>query len=573
MDSVTFTFDKYGEKALELVQEGKNLFITGKAGTGKTTLLRHIIDNNKKYKRIVVAAPTGVAANNAGGVTMHSLFGLPLVPYLPGHKMRDLYSLDEGQAELLRQIDMLIIDEVSMVRCDMLDATDRILCYYRKSRKPFGGVQLIMFGDLFQLMPVAKDEERITLIEEYDTLYFFGSKALSKLKYSMLELQHVYRQDEKVFINILNHIRIGKSSTKDLRLLNSRYVEDYRPKVNQEVTVLMTHNRQVDRYNSEQLSKLRGRSKEFKARIEGFFPHDDYPVDYYLEFKKGARVMFVKNDNEGRYYNGTMGRVLSLGDDYVEVKIDGKIQPVIVEKQRWDKIIYKVNKKTKEIITEICGSYIQIPLRLAWAVTVHKSQGLTFDNVIIDADKAFASGQVYVALSRCRTLEGIILKSKISSRIIKSDPDVAKYMNSVDTILLDGRQRTYIDMQEEEWEPEPLVVYAGWKTIDKIRNGQKAYQRSIDDEYIYGEDIFKTHKGNYVIDDAFKGRKRKWRVFDMNGGTCPFVPRKYKFLRICSSQVGSGVTVEIASTNIGMNKDKDLWVVQWRLGNIIKSKK
>lgn len=282
--------------------------------------------------------------------------------------------------------------------------------------------------------------------------------------------------------------------------------------------------------------------------------------------------MFVKNDNEGRYYNGTMGSVLSLGDDYVEVKIDGKNNSVYVEKQRWDKIIYKVNKKTKEIITEICGSYIQIPLRLAWAVTIHKSQGLTFDNVIIDADKAFASGQVYVALSRCRTLDGIILTSKISSRIIKSDPEVAKYMNSVDTILLDGRQRTYIDLQEEEWEPEPLVVYAGWKTIDKIRNGQKAYQRSIDDEYIYGEDIFKTHKGAYVIDDAFKGRKRKWSLFDMNGGTCPFVPRKYKLLRVCSSQGGRGVTVEIASTNIGMNKDEDSWVVQWRLGNIIKNK-
>lgn len=468
--------DKYGKEALKLVLNGKSLFITGKAGTGKTTVLREITAQCKGIgKNVVVLSPTGVAAKNAGGVTIHSFLHLPLGPYIPGLRMPKLYSLKEEEIRVVNKVDLIIIDEVSMVRCDLLDEVDDVLRHYRKNSLPFGGIQVVMFGDLYQLMPVAQEEDWEKLKDKYKSPYFFSSKIMERINCPMFELKIIHRQDDRNFVTLLNNVRLGHVSTAELKELEGRYKKNFVPNDSEGYIRLTTHNWRSRKYNEQRLDELSSSVFEYKAYIEDFFPKEEYPTNYVLRLKRGARVMFIKNDNEFKQYvNGTLGTVVSLGDRGIVVKTDDGIE-VGVERQTWDFYRYHINKKTKEIEAILCGSFKQYPLKLAWAVTIHKSQGLTFDKVIIDAGKAFTYGQVYVALSRCRKFHGIVLVSPITSKIINTDPIVTEYMKSVRRIIIDedetddsirhlssiqGKQRT-LWMLKDGLTPQQIAEQSG----------------------------------------------------------------------------------------------------------------
>lgn len=423
--------DNIWKKAFELTRKGKNLFITGKAGTGKTTLLKEVVSRLKEENKMVaVTAPTGVAAHNAEGVTLHSLLRLPLNPYLPGIKIPKLYSLNDDERRVVRNLDVLIIDEVSMVRCDMMDAADDILRHYRSSKEPFGGVQIVMFGDLYQLMPVAVEEDEKELTKYYKSFYFFGSNVMKKLDYSMLELKTIYRQDDRSFVNLLNTIREGTLSLAEQNKLDQLYRPKYKEPKGSHQIIITTHNWKSRWLNQKKLDAMSKREREYKAYIDGYFPRPEYPTNYNLRLKVGARVMFLRN-MDGIYYNGMLGTIVSLSDHNIVVKTDNDGREIDVEKDRWDFERYHLNKKTKELEIEKIGSFVQYPLKLAWAITIHKSQGLTFENVVIDAGKAFAAGQVYVALSRCRQFNKIVLMSKITPKVVKIDPSVEQYLKSV----------------------------------------------------------------------------------------------------------------------------------------------
>ncbi len=416
---------------------GRSIFLTGKAGTGKTTFLKYITRTTSK--RFVVLAPTGVAAVNAGGSTIHSFFLLPLCPYLPDvkelvteYQMPESYrSLRKDRVKILRTLDLIIIDEISMVRADLLDAVDMTLRRYRRSDKPFGGVQLLMIGDARQLSPVVKESERQYMEQVYPSPYFFHSKALRRLQYITIEFEKVYRQQDLEFLDILNAVRENRLEGELLRKLNSRVGAACGHGKNADDTSepirLMTHNRQGDDVNSRKLDALPGEAVSFAAEVEGDFPENSYPADEMLVLKKGSQVMFIRNDSEGRFYNGKIGRVESFdSDDSVTVSdADGNL--ISVQPVEWQNIKYALDEESGEIKQNIIGQFRQLPLRIAWAITIHKSQGLTFDRVTIDAGAAFAFGQVYVALSRCRTLEGISLDSPISPSAIYSDSDVSSF--------------------------------------------------------------------------------------------------------------------------------------------------
>lgn len=421
------------EKNLELRQAwefvehtGMSIFLTGKAGTGKTTFLKTL--KSHSHKRMVVVAPTGVAAINAGGVTIHSFFQLPLSPYVPNAKMEQRFAYSKEKRKIMRTIDMLVIDEISMVRSDVLDAVDNVMRRFREHDKPFGGVQLVMIGDLHQLTPVVRDEEEKILREYYNTTYFFGSKALQSIDYVTIELHHVYRQQDESFLKILNDIRDGHPTADDLKTLNSRYNPSFRPNAKDDYIRLTTHNSKADDYNNYELLALKTPSYTFEAEIEKEFPPSDYPTDMRLTLKTGAQVMFLKNDPKGRYYNGRIGHVTYVDERQILVLCPGDEKAIEVEKEVWENTKYKLNDSTNQIESEVVGTFTQYPLRLAWAITIHKSQGLTFDHAIIDAQLSFASGQVYVALSRCKTLEGMVLASPIEPSAIINDSRVSDYV-------------------------------------------------------------------------------------------------------------------------------------------------
>ncbi|MBR1488693.1 MAG: AAA family ATPase [Bacteroidales bacterium] len=405
-----------------------SLFLTGKAGTGKTTFLRYIVE--KTSKRCVVLAPTGVAAINARGSTIHSFFSLPLCPYLPDvQELRNEYQMPERYRRLrkdkvliLRTLDLLVIDEVSMVRADLMDAVDMTLRRVRRSIEPFGGVQLLMIGDARQLSPVVREEERPFLERVYPSPYFFHSKALQQLPYVTLELQKVYRQEDSDFVEILNAVRDARISAGMLQRINARVGAP----AGEDWIRLTTHNHQADSENAARLAALPGDAARMEALVEGEYPEGLYPAAASLELKPGARVMFIRNDPEGRYYNGKLGTVAVLEEDIVRVLADSG-EETAVDRQEWQNLQYTLDERSGEIRQEVKGTFRQFPLRPAWAVTVHKSQGLTFDHVVIDIGSAFAFGQVYVALSRCRTLEGISLVRPVRRDLLISDADVTAF--------------------------------------------------------------------------------------------------------------------------------------------------
>ena len=402
---------------------GRSIFLTGKAGTGKTTFLKTVMQQSRK--RPIVVAPTGVAAINAGGVTIHSFFQLPFSPYVPGAKVESKFDFSREKRKIIASIDLLIIDEISMVRADLLDAIDAVLRRFRDHNLPFGGVQLLLIGDLAQLTPVVTPEDERLLKPYYDTPYFFGSKALQQIDYVTIQLEHVYRQQDESFIQILNEVRNGHPSDETLEKLNSRVTPN-----SQLAIRLTTHNHLANYYNESELQKLPGRSYHYHAEISGTFPDYSYPTAETLELKVGAQVMFVKNDPSGEhlYYNGRIGKVVEASEKHLTVYCEGDANAIEVEPLEWENTRYTLNEVTREIESEVQGTFKQLPLRLAWAITIHKSQGLTFDHAIIDANQSFAPGQVYVALSRCRTLEGLVLAAPLEAHAIINDERVDSYI-------------------------------------------------------------------------------------------------------------------------------------------------
>ena len=410
-------------------QTRKNIFLTGKAGTGKTAFLHKIKEESPK--RMIVTAPTGVAAINAGGMTLHSFFQLPFGLHLPGASREEnkqkRFSRDKIQ--LIHALDLLVIDEISMVRADLLDAVDAVLRRYRDDATPFGGVQLLMIGDLHQLPPVVKTEDWDLLRAYYDTPYFFGSLALQKTDMVAIELKEIFRQSDRRFIDLLEKVRNSQIDSALLETLNSRHVPGFQPEAEDDFITLTSHHASSSDLNSKRLASLTEGLKTFKAKTAGEFPEAAYPTEETLEFKKGAQVMFVRNDlsPEKRYFNGKIGKVTRFSRDEIFVRCKGEKEDIAVKAVEWQNIRYSMDEETREIKEDVLGTFTQFPLKLAWAITIHKSQGLTFDRVIIDARAAFAHGQVYVALSRCRSFEGIVLSSRINHSSVKTDSVVKRY--------------------------------------------------------------------------------------------------------------------------------------------------
>jgi hypothetical protein len=406
-------------------QTRRHVYLTGKAGTGKTTFLHRVTAEVAKH--LVVVAPTGVAAINAKGQTIHSLFQLPFGLIRPGDTRQKKRRFSKDKVELLNSIDLLIIDEISMVRADVLDGIDEVLRYIRRTEEPFGGVQLLMIGDLHQLPPVVKDEEREELLSLYGTPYFFGSRALERAKLATIELTHIYRQADQQFIELLNRVRNDDLDDAVLARLNERFRPDFDPVEADNFITLTSHNHAANRINDDKLRRLTGQQHDFTAVVTGKFPASMYPNSLDLHFKVGAQVMFNRNDRDKLYYNGKIGKIVAIEGELIKVQCPGEEHIISVSPITWENISYAMDGKTKEVNGTPIGSYTQHPLRLAWAITIHKSQGLTFDKVVIDAADAFAHGQVYVALSRCKTFEGIILRSRIGDRSVKTDRVISNY--------------------------------------------------------------------------------------------------------------------------------------------------
>ena len=415
-----------------------NLFLTGKAGTGKTTFLKRLKELSPK--RMIVLAPTGIAAINAGGMTIHSFFQLPFSPYVPGTTFgsgeQKRYQFSKLKRNIIRSIDLLVIDEISMVRSDLLDAVDSVLRQYRKRHDlPFGGVQLLMIGDLQQLAPVVTPQEEHLLGQHYDTPFFFSSNTLKQVGYLTIELKKVYRQQDEQFISLLNQIRENKASEATLQALNQRYIPNFVPPKEGNYIRLTTHNAPAQYINEQQLAALPAQSFSFTADIEGDFPETSYPADFKLTLKPGAQVMFIKNDPQHRFYNGMIGEVIGVRTDEdgskITVRSKDSGEEFDLEKMEWTNAKYTLNEKTKEIEETVEGKFMQYPLRLAWAITIHKSQGLTFEHAIIDASHSFTHGQTYVALSRCKTLEGMVLSQPLSRGAIISSQTVDAFTSQL----------------------------------------------------------------------------------------------------------------------------------------------
>ena len=405
-----------------------NIFLTGKAGTGKTTFLKDV----KKYtkKNHIVLAPTGVAAVNAGAMTIHSFFQFGFGPYVKGiSEPEGNYMMRREKRELIKSLELIIIDEISMVRADVLDHINDELQRIRRNSEPFGGVQLLMIGDLQQLPPITPDNELEILKPHYDSMYFFDSKSLRNSDYYCIELKSVYRQTDQRFIDILNRVRTGDVTHSDLDELNSHHVADFRPAQGDNYIQLVTHNRMADAINQREMAALSADTFMFDAKVTGTFPEDAFPTSRQLEIKKGAQVMFVKNDPDKRFINGMLGEVEEVSDDSISVRLSGKDNIVKVEPTAWENIRYHMNEETHQIESTKIGSFMQYPIKPAWAITIHKSQGLTFDKAVIDAHEAFSPGQAYVALSRCRSLDGMVLSEKLTQRAIITDSIVDEYMN------------------------------------------------------------------------------------------------------------------------------------------------
>jgi len=481
--------DNYEQHIAEqfVLNTGKNIFLTGKAGTGKTTFLQNIVKQSKKQTMVV--APTGVAAINAGGMTIHSVFQLPLTAFIPQENtgieptnftdwtnLRNLHGMRKEKIQLIKELELLIIDEISMVRADLLDAVDFSLKRYRRNNLPFGGVQVLAIGDLFQLSPVMKDHIWFTLKNYYKSGYFFSSQVWQNANALIVELKKIYRQKDETFVNILNNVRWGEHTAQDIERLN----QNYNPNPDKtSVITLTTHNYKANNTNSTELNKLKSPTYTFKAEITGKFNESAYPVNEELTFKTGAQVMFIRNDVEGEYYNGKTGIITNINYDVITVK-DNEGKELKVGKTEWLNSKYTVDKETQKIKKEDIGSFKQVPIKLAWAVTVHKSQGLTFEKVIVDLEDTFAPGQLYVALSRCVSLEGLQLSSQISARNVIVDKSILEFHRNnalpanIEPVLKDEKLHYENQLLQKAFSLKKIFdAHQQWSyTFKKVENSQ-----------------------------------------------------------------------------------------------------
>ena len=478
------------ELALQFIEKtDRNLFITGKAGTGKTTFLHKI--KQESLKRMVIVAPTGVAAINAKGVTIHSFFQMPFGPILPNqiaNTSNAQRKFSKTKIDIIKSLDLIIIDEISMVRADLLDGIDQVMRRYKNRNKVFGGVQILMIGDLQQLAPVVRPNEWSLLQAHYNTVYFFSSKAYQEANVVSIELKHIYRQKNEDFIKILNEIRTDTLSDMSAKILNKNYNPSFSPTKEEGYITLTTHNNRANLINESELNKLKIKSSFFKAEISGKFSENAYPNAERLELKVGAQVMFIKNDSstDKRYYNGKIGIITAISKESVTVKCANEIDEIVTEKETWSNINYSINEETKAIKEEMIGAFSQIPLRLAWAITIHKSQGLTFEKAIIDAEASFAHGQTYVALSRCTSLEGLVLKTPITSSAIINDSTVSVFNESVEenhpdeSVLNESEKHFQLNLISEILDYQPLL-YPITRLIDVFYNNRTSIKGDVID--------------------------------------------------------------------------------------------
>ena len=478
------------ELALNFIEKtDRNLFITGKAGTGKTTFLHQI--KKESLKRMVIVAPTGVAAINAKGVTIHSFFQMPFGPILPNqiaNTSNAQRKFSKTKIDIIKSLDLVIIDEISMVRADLLDGIDQVLRRYKNRNKVFGGAQVLMIGDLQQLAPVVKPNEWSLLQEHYNTVYFFSSKAYQEANVVSIELKHIYRQKNESFIKILNEIRTDTLSIESAEILNKNYNPIFSPTEEEGYITLTTHNRRANLINESELNKLKNKSYFFKAEVSGKFNENAFPNDENLALKIGSQVMFIKNDSsvDKRYYNGKIGIITRISKENVTVQCPNEADEIVTEKEMWDNINYSINEETKELKEDIVGSFKQIPLRLAWAITIHKSQGLTFERAIIDAEASFAHGQTYVALSRCTSLEGLVLKTRITSSAIINDKTVSVFNESVEenhpdeNILNESEKNFQLNLISELLDYQPFL-YPITRLIDIFYNNRTSIKGNVID--------------------------------------------------------------------------------------------
>jgi hypothetical protein len=471
----------------------KLVYLTGRAGTGKTTFLKYL--RKTTTKNTVVLSFTGVASVNAGGQTINSFFKIPFGPFVPNDiRLRttpnvgdidrstiyDFFSYSKERVDIIRGLELLIIDEVSMVRCDLLDVIDRLLRVFRKNlNKPFGGVQVILIGDTFQLPPIADFSQWEVLSPFYESPFFFSSIVIKQYKPVYIELKKIYRQNEKEFIDLLNRVRINKVSANEINLLNSKFNPTFKPNDNSNYITLATHNNIVNTTNHSKLIELTTELKLFDATITGVFPENIMPTERILQLKEGAQIMFIRNNALKGYYNGKIAKINQIDKNLITVEYEnrGEIKILNVERQIWNNIKYTWNEKEKKIEEETIGTFSQFPLKLAWAITVHKSQGLTFEKVIADLGSAFASGQVYVALSRCTTFNGLILKTQIGKKAIITDPKVLEFaQNETPSTLIveelnSGKADFYYKKIRKEIKSHDFIkAYSNFTKAIKFRN-------------------------------------------------------------------------------------------------------
>ena len=554
-------------------QTGVSVFLTGKAGTGKTTFLREVAAHCGKRHAIV--APTGVAAINAGGVTIHSFFQLPFDPYLPDvkelvteYQLPERHkSLSKNKLSVIRTLELLIIDEISMVRADLLDAIDMTLRRYRRSSRPFGGVQLLMIGDVHQLSPVVTESERGYMERVYASPYFFASKALQRTPYVTIELTTVYRQQDETFVNLLNHVRDNNIDPATLQALNARVSQSATQSPSHSSTppiTLTTHNRQADAINRRQMEALKGERRVFEAQEKGNYPEKSVPCDRSLEIKIGERVMFVKNDSSGghRYYNGMLGTVTRFvyddeeKKDYIEV-INDDGDTILAGRETWESLKYKLNEKTNEIEQEVEGTFSQYPLQAAWAVTIHKAQGLTFDHVVIDAADAFAFGQVYVALSRCRTLEGLTLTTPLSAGVAFEDRSVSQFVDSQPSF---EQTSEAADGYEREYRIEKLMELFG--VDDLVRHTERLLEHYNKLKNIYPEQLatLKAHHSKLLdlqgVSERFKSQLMRLEEEQQNERARKGSEYYLGQLALLNAQLPALLEVEIDNKEVSKSVDE-----------------
>ncbi|MBE6343930.1 MAG: DNA helicase [Lentimicrobiaceae bacterium] len=515
--------NKEFNKAIDcILNTDKTIYLTGKAGTGKTTFLKYL--KKVTHKRMVVLAPTGVAAINASGETIHSFFHIRPSVYIPEDPLRTADSelnelsmksifkhlkYSKSKVELIRNLEAIAIDEVSMVRCDIMDVIDKILRLYRDSTKPFGGVQMILVGDAYQLPPIVKKEEQEILKSSYDGIFFFDSKVMEQIinnnQLIYVELQKVYRQNDSKFIELLDRVRVNDMQDKDFALFDSKINKDKFTNENKSHIILTTTNVKVNYINEKRLAALPTQSKVYNAVVTGTFAEKERPTDIALELKVGAQIIFIRNDKENRYYNGKLGVVKHLGEKFLLIETEtnnGEKIDVTVHPETWKSVSYKWNKTENVIEEEILGTFMQLPVRLAWAITVHKSQGMSFDRVMADLGNSFETGQVYVALSRCRSLEGLLLSSKIKPQSIIADPRViefsknmSEYYAAEDVMLInqtekiDEKAKLYSEIielkkyiKELEYFKSQQVELYGYDTVSSLRRKNRIKENEYQDE-------------------------------------------------------------------------------------------